>query len=335
MKICLYLEGYHFLGGALYRNIGTGLLSSYRNQKKILESLNIPYTETWDQSCDILQINTPWPYSWWLIRKARASHKKVIIWAHVTPEDFAQVFWFNRFLGPFVKHYLRYVYGLADAIFCPTHYTRSLLIAHGLPREKLIVQSNGVNRNVFLENDVLRNKTRSHYKLSGMVVGTVGLVIPRKGVDTFLALAREFPSHEFIWFGKIYSALLAKPLPKELPSNVRFTGFVDDIVGALNALDIFIFPSYEENQGMAILEAASVGVPIVVRDIPVYQGWLVHGENCLKAKDDAEFIQCIRTLLKNDALREKLSQAGRDLAEHENLPVLAQATKVVYERLLR
>ena len=34
MKICLYLEMYRVFGGRFDKNIGTGLLSSYRNQKK-------------------------------------------------------------------------------------------------------------------------------------------------------------------------------------------------------------------------------------------------------------------------------------------------------------
>ncbi len=49
MRICLYLEFYHFLGGFLYKNIGTGLLSSYRNQKKSLQSLGINFTEKLDE----------------------------------------------------------------------------------------------------------------------------------------------------------------------------------------------------------------------------------------------------------------------------------------------
>jgi len=145
MKICLYLEFYHFLGGIFFKNIGTGLLSSYDNQKKALRSLNVEFTERWDNSCDILQINTPWLKSLWLIKKAKRQGKKVIIWSHVTVEDFMQVFRFNKFIAPLMKKYLTYAYGLADLVFCPSEYTKSLLIAYGLPANKLIARSNGVD----------------------------------------------------------------------------------------------------------------------------------------------------------------------------------------------
>src|SRR3989339_460464 len=280
MKICLYLEFYHFLGGRLYRNIGTGLLSSYDNQKKILADLHIPYSETWDDSCDILQINTPWLNSVRIARKAKRLGKKVIMWAHVTAEDTQQVFRFTSFIFWLIKKYLTYAYGLADVVCCPSEYTKSLLVAYGLPKEKLIVQSNGVDTTRFVKDAKKRLRAREQRKLHGVVIGTVGLAIPRKGIDDFLEVARAFPEQQFIWYGKIYSSLFVKPFPKQLPKNVEFTGYVDDVVAAFHSLDVFVFLSFEENQGMAILEAAAAGLPIVVRDIPVYQGWLIHGENC-------------------------------------------------------
>ena len=172
-----------------------------------------------------------------------------------------------------MRHYLTYAYGQADIVFCPSEYTKSLLINYGLSAKKLVAVSNGVDVHVFKRDEEKRKAAREEYKLDGIVVGTVGLAIPRKGIETFLALARKFPKNKFVWFGKIYSSLLAKPLPKNIPPNVIFTGYVNDIVAAFNALDIYIFPSYEENQGMTNVESAAVGVPMLLRDLPAYKGY--------------------------------------------------------------
>ncbi len=330
MKICLYLEFYHFLGGILFRKVGTGLLSSYRNQKKLLASLGIPYVEAWDDSCDILQVNTPWLRSLYLMRRARRRGKKVIIWAHVTVEDAMQVFRFMPLVAPLFKRYLTHAYGAADLVFAPTAYTKGLLVAYGLPAEKIVVQSNGVDTSVFCEDQKKRAGGREAYALSGLAVGTTGLVIPRKGIDTFLALAVAFPDRPFVWFGKLYSKALVKSLPKTLSPNVRFTGYVDDIVAAYNSLDVFVFPSYEENQGMAILEAAAIGLPIIVRDIPVYQGWLRDGVNCLKAKDDVGFRMCLARLIEDADLRAKLSKGARELAKQESLERIREQVPKLY-----
>jgi 1,2-diacylglycerol-3-alpha-glucose alpha-1,2-glucosyltransferase len=301
----------------------------------MLKSLGIDFVERWDDSCDILQINTPWLKSIWLIKKARNRGKKIIIWAHVTAEDIKGVFWFGSLASPVLKRYLIFAYGLADLVFCPSVYTKSLLIAYGLPEKKLVVQSNGVDLKDFFSDAEERVRARAAFKLRGLVVGTIGLAIPRKGIATFLSLARDFPQIQFIWFGKIYSSLMAKPLPKNLPPNVVFTGFVENIRVAFNSLDIFIFPSHEENQGMAILEAAAVGLPILVRDIPVYQGWLAHGENCLKAKNNEEFSGYLKKLLEDGNLQKRLGENAKILAQKESLPEIAKKTLAIYRNLLK
>jgi 1,2-diacylglycerol-3-alpha-glucose alpha-1,2-glucosyltransferase len=322
------------MNGWLFKNIGTGLLSSYDNQKKALQSLGIEFTEKWDSSCDILQINTPWLKSLWLIKKAKRQGKKIIIWSHVTAEDAAQVFWFNKYFFPLIKRYLAYAYGLADLVFCPSEYTKSLLAAYGLNPAKLIPRSNGVDTSFIFPDQQKRADYRQKYNCQKLTIGTVGLVIPRKGTDTFLMLAKQYSQYQFVWFGKIYSVILAKPLPKNLPDNTQFTGFVQDRNAAFNCLDIFVFPSYEENQGMVLLEAAAVGLPIIVRDLPVYNPWLINEVNCLKAKNDEEFKTCLERIVGDESLRQKLSTGAKALAQQEDIRTLNQQLSEIYKKLL-
>jgi 1,2-diacylglycerol-3-alpha-glucose alpha-1,2-glucosyltransferase len=336
MKICLYLEMYHIAGGRFYKNIGTGLLSSYRNQKEVLSRNGIEFVETWDDSCDILQINTPWLNSLRLIRKAKRRGMPVAIWSHVTAEDAREVFWFNRFLYPFIRRYLAYAYGQADIVFCPSEYTRSLLIKYGLLPEKLVAVSNGVDVHMFKKDEGKRKATREEYHLDGIVVGTVGLAIPRKGIDTFIALARAFPQNTFVWFGKIYSSFLAKPLPKNIPPNVIFTGYVKDIVAAFNALDIYIFPSYEENQGMTNVESAAIGVPMLLRDLPAYRGYFTDESDCLMAHNENEFAPKLARLLANRQERDLLAARAKErVINEQSLEACGKKMRELYEKLLR
>jgi 1,2-diacylglycerol-3-alpha-glucose alpha-1,2-glucosyltransferase len=336
MKICLYLEFYHVAGGRFYKNIGTGLLSSYRNQKEVLSRSGIEFTETWDDSCDILQINTPWLNSLRLIYKAKRRGMPVAIWSHVTAEDAREVFWFNRFLYPLIRRYLKYAYGLADIVFCPSEYTKSLLVNYGLPPVKMVAVSNGVDVHVFKKDEVKRNAARMEYDLQGIVVGTVGLAIPRKGIETFLTLARKFPNNKFVWFGKIYSSFLAKPLPKNIPPNVIFTGYVHDIVAAFNALDIYVFPSYEENQGMTNVESAAIGVPMLLRDLPAYKGYFTDESDCLMAHNENEFAPKLARLLGDKQERDTLAARAKErVVKEQSLEACGAKMRTLYERLLR
>jgi len=334
MKVSLYLEFRAFLGGRLYKNIGTGLLSSYKNQKLAMDHMGVSYTEGWDDSCDILQINTPFLYSIYLMKKARRKGKKVTVWAHLTAEEISLVFRFVPLVAPLLKKYLTYAYGLADLIFAPTEYTRGILTNYGLSANKIVVRSNAVNLKKFYKSPALRKSGRAKFGLKSLVVGTAALVIPRKGMVTFLDLAKIFPDNQFVWFGNKYSSLIVEPLPKNLPPNSSFPGFVEQVNEALNSMDIFLFPSKEENEGMAILEAAAVGLPILVRDIPVYQGWLKHGVNCLKASTDEEFEKYLKELIENKSLREKLGQNAKILAQEKSLETIAPKTLLEYEKLL-
>jgi 1,2-diacylglycerol-3-alpha-glucose alpha-1,2-glucosyltransferase len=335
MRICLYLEFLHFCGGFLYKNIGTGLLSSYRNQKKSLEKMRINFTEKWNGSCDILQINTPWLRSLWIIKKARKNGEKIIIWAHVTAEDAMNVFWFNKYFYKLIKKYLTYAYDQADLVFCPSMHTKNLLMDYGLSENKLMVQSNGVDLSLFYNDERTRVAARSQHNLKGLVIGTVGLVIPRKGVDIFIKLAEKNPQNNFIWFGKIYSKAMVKSLPKVLPENIRFTGYVPDteLNADFNALDIFVFLSSEENQGMAILEAAAVGLPILAKYLPAYDGWLVHNENCLIARNDEEVEKYLDILMKDAELRQHLSEGAKILAQKESIITLNKDLLETYQQL--
>lgn len=328
MKICLYLE---------FQNLCTGgVLSSFKNQKSILNYLDIPFSKDWDKSCDILQANAPGLRSAYLMKKAKRQGKKVIIWSHTTVEDTQQLFRLVPFVTPIFKQHLIYTYGLADLIFSPSEHTKERLIAYGLPKDKIVVLSNAVNLEKYYFDAKKRISGRKKYHLKGLVIGSLGLVMPRKGVDKFLSLAPKFSDQQFIWFGKIfkpYSGPFIKPLPKNLPQNVKFTGFIKDTNEAYSAMDIFLFPSYEENEGMAVLEACAVGLPILVRDIPSYRGWLIHGKNCLKAKTDEEFKKYLAQLINDKSLREKLGHAAKVLAGQKSIQKLAQKTLVEYEKL--
>lgn len=336
MKIFLYSKFYKIFGGK--ENIGGGLISAFENQKKTLAHFHIPFTENKNDDWDIIQINIPWPEALREARFAKKAGKKVILWAHVTVEDLeksVRIFAIIPGLPFLLKKYLRYAYSRADLVFCPSQYTKNLLIGYGIQKEKLFVQSNAVDTDMFHTDAKKREAYRNKYQLSGLVVGNVSLAIPRKGIDTFVSLSEKFPKNQFVWFGKIFHKLFVAGLPKISTANIRFTDFIEDAVAALNAIDIFLFPSYEENQGMVVLEAAAIGLPILVRDIPVYEGWLVHEVNCLKAKTEPEFELYLERLLKDPELRVRLGKEAFLLAHKESIQSKGALLRDRYESLLK
>ncbi len=347
MRIALYFELFRWRGGKLFKKQGTGLASSFRNQLRALQrvtqddtaDVKIEVVEGPRLDVDVLQLNVPWLKSRWLMRRAKRKNIRVLLYAHTTVEDARGVIPGIRLIAPLYRRYLSSAYRSADRVICPSHYTRDLLIAHyGVSKERAVVISNGVDSKKFVRDEQKRQEVRKIIAPQNeTVIGTVALVMPRKGLDTWLELARTSDNSQlprkFVWVGKFFSSQ-GKRLTQHAPKNTLFTGFVPDVTAYYSAMDIFVFPSYEENQGMAILEAASSGLPIIVRDLPVYRGWLVHGENCLIAKTEADFEKFVSQLIADAAMRKKISNGALILARNNDLKKIGLTLQALYLRLL-
>ncbi|MDZ7851004.1 MAG: glycosyltransferase [Halodesulfurarchaeum sp.] len=111
---------------------------------------------------------------------------------------------------------------------------------------------------------------------------------------------------------------------------MTFTGYVEDIRGAFAAGDIFFFPTHNENEGMALLEAMAAGAAPVVRDIETFE-WLEDGRDCLKA--DADFVPAITALLE-DERREAIGSRAQTRSEAFTLEAIKGDLIRVYEELV-
>lgn len=132
--------------------------------------------------------------------------------------------------------------------------------------------------------------------------------------EALLALAREFGCEQRLH-------LLGEQPPEA----------IGDI---LAGLDLFVFPSLAETFGLAVVEAAAAGVPVLAHDLPVLREVLqVGGEPCARfadARDEAAFGAAAMALLGDAAASARLSAAGRGLERRYSADAMAGA----YQRLL-
>ncbi len=330
MRVCLYLEG-----NLLLRRSGIGV--ALERQKKALEKAGVEYTTNPLDDYDILHINTIFPKSLFYTKLAKEKGRKVIIHAHTLEEDTRNSFVMSNTLAPVFKRYLKFFYGQADHIICPSEYTKNQLKKYGL-KQSITTVSNGVDLDRFRFSKRERQEYRERYGMEGMVPFSVGHVFMRKGVRTFIEVARSF-ENQFIWFGNVFRGGLArnKELDEALeskPDNVRFTGYVNNIVAAYSAGDIFFFPSLAETQGIVILEAWAMGRPVLIRDLPVFRDWTRDGKDCLRAKTDEEFEDYLRQLIEDGNMRKRLIRNGLESVKEHSLEKVGMQLKEVYEVVL-
>ena len=332
MKVLLYTEGEKLVGKS-------GLGKAIKHQMKALDSVGVEYTTNLSDDYDILHINTYFPKSYRVAVKAKKRGKKIVYHAHSTEEDFRNGFIFSRQISPLFKKWLIKCYSLGDVIVTPTIYSKKLLEGYGIDRNIYAI-SNGVEIEFFKRNvsEGKRFRKEYGYKNSDKVIIGIGLYIERKGIVDFVKLAERLPEYQFIWFG--YSPLSAatKPVRKavntKLP-NLKFAGYVEQsmIKAAMSGCDLYVFPTLEETEGIPIIEACASKTKALIRDIPVFDGWLFDGVNVYKAKDIDEFEIKIKKIIEGEL--PDLVDVAYEVAKRRDIKQVGLELKEVYEDVLR
>jgi len=107
------------------------------------------------------------------------------------------------------------------------------------------------------------------------LVGMCGTPEWRKGIDLFVQLAKKMNEttggkrYHFLWVGGTKDQLLEASrdvTTLNLSSNVHFTGNVENAHSYYAAMDLFALTSREDPFSVAMLEAASYGLPIICFD---------------------------------------------------------------------
>ena len=118
----------------------------------------------------------------------------------------------------------------------------------------------------------------------------------------------------------------------EAPRNLFFAGYIgqEELRDAYCGADVFAFLSLEETEGIVVLEALSCGIPVVLRDIPVYQGWLTEGCGVWKTRDAAGFQQAVTEAL--TCPLHDTDKMGRSIALSRRLEVVGKSLEAIYRK---
>jgi glycosyltransferase involved in cell wall biosynthesis len=185
-----------------------------------------------------------------------------------------------------------------------------------------------------------KSDARSSFGLpqSVSLIGSVGRLAASKN----FAAAIKVLMHDKGWHfalcgeGAERSSLLALAESLGCADRVHLLGEMhpDRVGDFLGSLDVFVFPSLAETFGLAAVEAAQVGVPVVANDLAVLREVLaVDGEPCavfVDTNEEESFAANVSAVLSDKALRARLVTAGRRLSERYGLETMIDA----YDRLI-
>lgn len=229
---------------------------------------------------------------------------------------------------PFFAVFKKYVVGfykMADYLIVVNPSFIPQLEAYGIAKEKIVYIPNYVSKDVFYRYDIeKRKKLRQEFKVDEdafCVIG-VGQVQTRKGVLDFIEVAKQLPQITFLWAGGFSFGMITdgyaelKEVVEHPPKNVRFTGILtrDKMNDFYNIADVLFMPSYNELFPMSILEAVNLHIPLVLRDLELYEDILFH--KYLKGNNNEAFVEEIHSLYQNREIYSKYSNWSKEISEY-------------------
>lgn len=199
--------------------------------------------------------------------------------------------------------------------------------------ENFVVIPNGVDTHRFQPRP-RREDIRSEWGITNdqILFGLIGRLDRKKGSFEFVEAAAEILSHHpkarFVMVGgntvgesEVDREVKSRLKDLSLEEKVILTDFRSDIPDVMNALDVFVMPSYEENFANVMLEALASGLPSIGTDAGGTPEILSYGDAGLLCQPESarSLAQAMDQLIRDPNLRRSLSEKARvkALAEYD------------------
>lgn len=182
------------------------------------------------------------------------------------------------------------------------------------------------------------------------VVGIVGRISDGKGQHIFIRAAKtilsKHPDARFLIVGDILTddektykdSLVALSEELGISDKVIFTGWRQDALDVIAGMDVLVQAStwFPEGFSRTLIEAMSLGLPLVVTDIPGHHEIVAHDETgfIVPPGDSERMAESVLRLLDDKKLRERFGSAGeRRAAELFDLNKIVRQIENIYTSL--
>ncbi|HPQ96139.1 MAG: glycosyltransferase [Thiothrix sp.] len=250
----------------------------------------------------------------------------------------------RRVDNPEPKWQVALKYRLYDHIITISEGIRRVLLAEGVPAQKITCIHSAVDAGPY-QHPASREAFLHTFGLPprAFTLGMIAQLIRRKGhrylLNTLPVLTRRYPDLYLLIFGKgpLESELKLMVHENDLQERVLFTGFRDDMERWLGCLDLVVHPALIEGLGVALLQAAAAGVPVIASRTGGIPEIVEHETNGLLVEpgDSAGLQQAIERLINAPAERRRMQQAARmRVADSFSLEHMIAGNLAIYHKVL-
>jgi glycosyltransferase involved in cell wall biosynthesis len=237
----------------------------------------------------------------------------------------------------------RWKHRQVDCFIAASEAIRQMLVADGVPGDRTITVHEGIDVDHVLAAPPVNVHETFWLPHHAPVVGNVAALVPHKGqrhlVEAAHLVVQEIPDARFIILGEgeLREHLERQVRDYHLEKHVLLPGFRTDVLGCLKGFDLFAMSSVTEGLGTSLLDAMACsraivatragGIPEVVEDR--VNGLLV------APRDHGALAQAIVRLLRDDALRRQMGEAGlARVGERFTVERMVAGTAAAYERVV-
>ena len=172
----------------------------------------------------------------------------------------------------------------------------------------------------------------------------VGGISPHKSIDTLVAahaklvLNEDYRDVQLVLVGDykhdvFFSSYDA--LRRRADASVIFTGFVpdDELIQWYGGASALVMPSIDEGFGLPAVEAMACGTPVIASRAGALAEVVANAGLLFAPRDVDGLLNVLRTLLADDSLRERLSNAGLKRAAQFTWQASARAAIEVFDEV--
>jgi 1,2-diacylglycerol 3-alpha-glucosyltransferase len=230
-----------------------------------------------------------------------------------------------------------------DAVIVPSTAMRETLERYGV-RTRIEIVPTGIPLAEVSGGDGMRFRAAHGITPSRPVLLYVGRVAFEKNIGFLLRMLvlvrRQVPDALLMICGEGPALAKLTRLARTLglAESVRFVGYLErttHLLDCYRAADAFVFASRTETQGLVLLEAMALGVPVVSTAVMGTRDIVGPERGALVAADDEEdFAAKAVRLLGDRGLRARLSAEGREYARTWSAAALALRMEAFYRSVL-
>ena len=226
-------------------------------------------------------------------------------------------------LGWYLRRAIPRSIARADLLLADSWHTRRDLVGLlGVPPERVEVVYPGVEPAFRPLERAALEEVRARYGLPERFLLTVGTIEPRKNLPRLLEALSGLPERlrlPLVVVGRpgwLYEESFAAVERWGLQGQVRFLGFVpqEDLPALYNLALALVYPSLYEGFGLPPLEAMACGTPVLTGRVSSLPEVVGEAAVLVDPADVSSIREGLQRLLEDEALRERLRQAGPERA---------------------